>query len=67
MNGNIIETGGTKGEFTNFNPSTLTYTVTIKSGAQAIGAASAGAPTVDILGFSRVAPYVAGAYSYPFS
>jgi hypothetical protein len=36
-NGNIIDTGGAKAEFVNFNPSTLTYNVLLKSGAQAIG------------------------------
>ncbi len=65
-NGNIIETGGTKGEFVNFNPAALTYTVMLKSGAAAIGAGIAGAPTVDILGVTRTAPYAAGAYSYPY-
>ncbi len=40
MNGNIIETEGAKGEFLNFNPATLTYTVLLKSSAQAIGARS---------------------------
>ena len=30
-NGNIIDTGGTKAEFLNFNPATLTYTVLLKS------------------------------------
>jgi hypothetical protein len=65
-NGNIIETEGTKGEFVNFNPAALTYTVLLKSGAQAIGAGTAsGAPTVDILGLKRAAPYTAGAYGYP--
>jgi hypothetical protein len=65
-NGNIIETLGTKGEFVNFNPAALTYTVMLKSGATAIGAGIAGAPTVDILGATRTAPYAAGAYSYPY-
>jgi hypothetical protein len=65
-NGNIIDTEGPKGEFINFNPATLTYTVMLKSGATAIGAGIAGAPTVDILGVTRAAPYAAGAYSYPF-
>ena len=65
-NGNIIDSGGPKSEFVNFNPSTLTYNVMLKSGAQAIGGATAtGAPTVDILGVTRKAPYTAGAYSYP--
>ena len=66
MNGNIIETEGAKGEFVNFNPATLTYTVLLKSNAQAIGAGVASAPTTDIAGVTRKAPYVAGAYSYPF-
>jgi hypothetical protein len=65
-NGNIIDAGGAKSEFVNFNPSTLTYNVTLKAGAQAIGAGTAtGAPTLDILSAKRVAPYTAGAYSYP--
>ena len=39
----------------------------LKAGAQAIGAGTAsGAPTLDIFGVTRVAPYTAGAYSYPF-
>jgi hypothetical protein len=42
MNGNIIETEGAKGEFVNFNPATLTYTVLLKSSAQAVGAGSCG-------------------------
>jgi parallel beta-helix repeat protein len=65
-NGNIIDAGGAKSEFVNFNPSTLTFNVMLKAGAQAIGAGTAtGAPTLDILGAKRVAPYTAGAYSYP--
>src|SRR3984957_4265427 len=64
-NGNIIDAGGTKAEFVNFNPATLTYNVLLKSGAQAIGAGTpAGAPT-DILGDARKAPYTVGAYAYP--
>jgi hypothetical protein len=65
-NGNIVETEGTKGEFVNFNPATLTYTLLLKSGATAIGAGIAGGPTVDILGVKRASPYEAGAYSYPY-
>ena len=66
-NGNIIDTGGAKSEFINFNPSTLTYNVLLKSGAQAIGAGTAaGAPTVDIVGVKRTAPYTVGAYAYPY-
>ena len=64
-NGNIIDAGGTKAEFVNFNPATLTYNVLLKSGAQAIGAGTAaGAPT-DILGVARKAPYTVGAYGFP--
>jgi len=66
MNGNIIDTEGAKGEFINFNPATLTYTVLLKSSAQAIGAGVAGAPTTDIAGYTRKAPYAVGAYAYPF-
>ena len=65
-NGNIIETEGAKGEFVNFNPATLTYTVLLKSTAQAIGAGVAGAPTIDIVGDTRTAPYAVGAYAYPY-
>ena len=66
MNGNIIDSGGTKSEFVNFNPSTLTYNMMLKAGAPAIGAGTAtGAPTVDILGAPRAPPYTAGAYAYP--
>jgi Right handed beta helix region len=65
-NGNIIDAGGAKNEFLNFNPSTLTYTIMLKSGAQAVGAGVAGAPTIDIAGIARKAPYTAGAYSYPY-
>jgi len=64
-NGNIIDAGGAKAEFVNFDPSTLTYTVLLKAGAQAIGAATVGAAT-DIVGYTRTAPYTAGAYAYPF-
>ena len=65
-NGNIIDTGGAKGEFVNFNPSTLAYTVLLKAGAQAIGAGTGvGAPTIDILSVKRASPYTAGAYAYP--
>jgi hypothetical protein len=66
MNGNIIETEGAKGEFLNFNPAALTYTVLLKSTAQARGAGAAGAPTIDIAGYTRTAPYAVGAYSYPY-
>ena len=63
-NGNIIDAGGAKSEFVNFNPATLTYDVLLKAGAQAIGAGAAGEPN-DILGVKRTTPYTAGAYSYP--
>jgi hypothetical protein len=66
MNGNIIETEGAKGEFVNFSPATLTYTILLKSSATAIGAGVAGAPTIDMVGYTRTAPYAVGAYSYPF-
>jgi hypothetical protein len=65
-NGNIIDSGGPTSEFVDFDPSRLTYNVMLKYGVKAIGAANeAGAPTVDILGVARKAPYTAGAYSYP--
>ena len=65
-NANIIAAGGPAAEFVDFDPSTLTYNVKLKAGAPAIGAGIAtGAPTVDILGVTRTAPYDAGAYSYP--
>ena len=65
-NANIIAAGGPAAEFVDFDPSTLTYNVTLKTGAPAIGAGLAtGAPAVDILGVKRTAPYDAGAYSYP--
>jgi hypothetical protein len=63
---NIIAAGGPASEFVDFDPSTLTYNVKLKAGAPAIGAGVAtDAPTVDILGVTRTAPYAAGAYSYP--
>jgi hypothetical protein len=66
-NGNVIDSGGAKSEFVNFNPSALTYNIMLKAGAKAIGAGTAtGAPTLDIFSVTRVAPYTAGAYSYPF-
>ena len=65
-NGNLVDSGGAKAEFVNFNPAALTYNVLLKSGAQAIGAGTAGgAPTVDILGAKRTSPYTVGAYAYP--
>jgi hypothetical protein len=64
-NSNIIDAGGAKSEFVNFNPATLTYNVMLKAGAQAIGAAAAAGAAIDILGVKRAAPYSVGAYSYP--
>jgi hypothetical protein len=64
-NGNIIDAGGTKAEFVNFNPAALTYNILLRANAQAIGPGTAGAPTVDILGVERKAPYSVGAYAYP--
>jgi hypothetical protein len=65
--GNVIASGGTAAEFIEFAPATLSYAVLLKAGAPAIGVAIAtGAPTVDIFGDQRSAPYTAGAYAYPF-
>ena len=65
-NDNILASGGPVSEFANFNPAMLTYNVMLKAGAQAISTGTAtGAPTVDILGAARKAPYTAGAYAYP--
>ena len=64
-NANIIAAGGPAAEFVDFDPSTLTYNLKLKAGAPATKAGVAGAPTVDILGVTRVSPYTAGAYSYP--
>jgi hypothetical protein len=64
-NGNIIDAGGAKGEFVNFNPATLTYNVLLRANAQAIGAGTAAGAAVDILGVKRAAPYSVGAYAYP--
>ncbi len=62
---NIIVAGGPAAEFVEFDPSSLTYNLEPKAGAAAIGAGTAtGAPTVDILGVPRKAPYDAGAYSH---
>jgi hypothetical protein len=76
-NYNIIDTGGANSEFVNFSPATMTYTLLLKTGADAIGtgisngASFAGvaavAPTLDILGATRTYPTTtAGAYSYPY-
>jgi hypothetical protein len=68
---NVIASGGTASEFVNFNPSTLTYDLMLKSGAPAINAykgecTATGAPALDIFGVARSAPYAAGAYGYPY-
>jgi hypothetical protein len=65
-NHNLIDMGGVKSEFLNFNPATLTYNVMLKSGAPAINAGTSGAPTVDILGATRKTPFAVGAYAYPY-
>jgi hypothetical protein len=63
-NSNIIDSGGANAEFDNFSPSSMTYNVMLKANAQAVGAGTAGAPTVDFLGAPRLIPS-AGAYSFP--
>lgn len=53
-------------QFVAWNPAALSFNVMLKAGSVAIGHGTAtGAPTVDILGVTRTAPYVVGAYSYP--
>jgi hypothetical protein len=53
-------------QFLAWNPAALSFNLMLKAGSVAIGAGTAtGAPTVDILGATRTAPYTAGAYSYP--
>ena len=53
-------------QFQDWNPAALSFNVMLKLGSVAIGAGTAtGAPTVDILGVARAAPYAVGAYSYP--
>jgi hypothetical protein len=63
---NIIDRLGPTGEFVNFSPSTLTYNVMLKPGAQAIRAGSAAGPRLDILGYTRAPPFAVGAYSHPW-
>jgi Right handed beta helix region len=64
---NVIDGLAPGSEFSNWNPATLTFNVLLKPGAPAIGAGtSTGAPTVDIAGVTRAAPYTVGAYSYPY-
>ena len=53
-------------QFQTWSPATLSFNLMLKAGSVAIGAGVAGAPTVDILGVTRTAPYTAGAYSYPY-
>jgi hypothetical protein len=53
-------------QFVSWNPATLSFNLMLKAGSVAIGAGGAGAPTVDILGVTRTAPYTGGAYSYPY-
>jgi hypothetical protein len=65
-NGNLVDSGGAKAEFVDFNPAALTYNVLLKSSAQARSAGTAaGAPTIDILDAKRTSPYTVGAYAYP--
>jgi hypothetical protein len=53
-------------QFQAWNPAALSFKLMLKAGSVAVGAGTAsGAPTVDILSVTRVAPYTAGAYSYP--
>ena len=54
-------------QFHTWNPAALSFNAILKSGSVAIGAGTAtGAPTVDILGVARAAPYTVGADSYPY-
>jgi Right handed beta helix region len=53
-------------QFVTWSPATLSFSLMLKAGSVAIGAGVAGAPTVDILGATRTAPYTGGAYSYPY-
>ena len=67
-NGNVSFTTSQNGaaQFVAWNPAALSFNVMLKAGSLAIGPGSAtGAPTVDILGVKRTAPYAVGAYSYP--
>jgi hypothetical protein len=64
-NGNVIDAGGAKSEFVNFDPATLTFNVLLKAAAQAIGAGTAAGAAVDMLGITRTALSPVGAYSYP--
>jgi parallel beta helix pectate lyase-like protein len=53
-------------QFQAWNPAALSFNLMLKAGSVAIGAGAAGAPTVDILGVTRAAPYTVGAYAYPY-
>jgi hypothetical protein len=54
-------------QFLAWNPAALSFNLMLKASSVAIGAGTAtGAPTLDILGATRVAPFTTGAYSYPF-
>jgi hypothetical protein len=66
-NGNITPASALNpaSQFVTWSPSTLSYNVMLKAGAKAIGAGSAAGARMDILGYTRIAPYAAGAYSYP--
>jgi hypothetical protein len=67
-NGNVtvLPAKPSASQFQAWNPPALNYFLLLKSGSVAIGAGTAtGAPTVDILGVTRAAPYIVGAYSYP--
>jgi Right handed beta helix region len=54
-------------QFLAWNPAALSFNLMLKAASVAIGAATpTGAPTLDIFGATRAAPYTAGAYSYPY-
>jgi hypothetical protein len=67
-NGNVSSASGFPyaNQFVTWSPATLSFNLMLKAGSVAIRAGVAGAPTVDILGVTRTAPYTAGAYSYPY-
>ena len=67
---NVIAAGGPAAEFVEFDTSTLTYDLRLKTNAPAkLAGTATGAPGIDILGITRAttAPngYTAGAYGYP--
>jgi hypothetical protein len=54
-------------QFLAWNPKALSVNLMLKAGSVALGAGTAsGAPTLDILGATRAAPFTAGAYAYPY-